>query len=134
VGVQWSILEELHRRGVGHRLIVHGFSSIRTLEVKDQRRLGTLGVVGMNAWSYIPQSIGPKLLERAASLREHRDAMRGYPVGFDAENRPIYDPSKDANVFFGPILDQVRDLKVKLIADSVYEILGNLGFAKLGAA
>ena len=31
--------------------------------------------------------------------------------------------------FFGPLLDQVRDLKVRLIADSVYEILGNLGYA-----
>jgi fructose/tagatose bisphosphate aldolase len=131
VGVQWNVLEEIHRRGVGHRLIVHGFSSIRTLSVADQRRLGPLGVVGMNAWSYIPQSIGPKLLERAALIREHRDSMRGYPVDFTADNKPVYDPSKDANVFFGPILDQVRDLKVQLIADSVYAILDNLGYDRL---
>lgn len=131
VGLQWQVLEEIHRLGVGHRLIVHGFSSIRTLSVADQRRLGPLGVVGMNAWSYIPQSIGPKLLERAELLRKHHDAQKGYPVGFNAENKPIYDASNDANVFFGPILDQVRDLKVKLIADSVYDILGNLGYARL---
>jgi hypothetical protein len=60
--------------------------------------------------------------------------MKGYPVGFDAEGHPIHDPSKDANVFFGPILDQVRDLKVQLISDGVYEILGNLGYAKLAGA
>ena len=131
-GVQWPVLEEIHRRGVGHRLIVHGFSSIRTLSVEEQRRLGTLGVVGMNAWSYIPQSIGPQLLERAQLIRDKKDSMRAYPVGFDAENRPIYAPSKDANVFFGPLLDQVRDLKVRLIADSVHEILTNLGYDRLG--
>lgn len=134
VGVQWQVLEELERRGVGHHLIVHGFSSIRTLSVEEQRRLGRLGVVGMNAWSYVPQTIGPKLLERAALIREHKDAMRGYPVDFDAENKPAYNPSKDANVFFGPILDQVRDLKVRLMADSVYQILGNLGYERLAGA
>jgi hypothetical protein len=81
----------------------------------------------------VPQAIGPKLLERAELIRKHRDAEKGYPVGFDAENRPIHDPSKDANVFFGPLLDQVRDLKVKLIADSVYEILENLGYERLAS-
>lgn len=131
VGVQWHVLEELHRRGVGKRLIVHGFSSVRRLEVAQQRRLGQLGVIGMNAWSYIPQHIGPGLLERARDILSHHDEEKGYPVGFDAEGRPLYDPSEDANVFFGPILDQVRDLKVRRIADSVYEILDNLGYARL---
>jgi len=132
VGVQWPVLEEIHRRGVGHRLIVHGFSSIRSLAVEDQRRLGPLGVVGMIAWSYIPQAIGPKLLERAELIRKGKDEARGYPVDFDAQGQPIHNESKDANVFFGPLLDQVRDLKVRLIADSVYEILGNLGYARFG--
>jgi len=133
VGVQWRVLEEIQRRGVGHRLVVHGFSSIRTLSTAEQRRLGELGVVAMNAWSYIPQAIGPKLLERAELIRKHRDPEKGHPVGFDVENRPLHDPSKDANVFFGPVLDQVRDLKVKLIADSVYEILESLGYERIGA-
>jgi len=132
VGVQWKVLEEIHLRGVGHRLIVHGFSSIRSLSTEDQRRLGPLGVVGMNAWSYIPQSLGPKLLERAELIRKGKDETRGYPVDFDAQGQPIHKESKDANVFFGPLVDQVRDLKVRLIADSVYEILGNLGYARLG--
>jgi fructose/tagatose bisphosphate aldolase len=131
VGVQWQILEELHRRGTGHRLVVHGFSSIRTLAPSDQQRLGKLGVVAMNAWSYIPQTVGPKLLERAELIRKHRHAEKGYPVDFDASGNPVYQPSKDANVFFGPLVDQVRDLKVKLIADGVHEILGNLGYARL---
>jgi hypothetical protein len=131
VGVQWKVLEEIRSRGVGHRLIVHGFSSIRTLSIVEQRRLGPLGVVGMNAWSYIPQTIGPRLLERAELIRRHKDEQKGYPVGFDPGGQPIHDPSKDANVFFGPILDQVRDLKVRLIADSVYEILSNLGYERL---
>jgi fructose/tagatose bisphosphate aldolase len=134
VGVQWKVLEEIQRRGVGHRLIVHGFSSIRSLAPADQHRLGKLGVVGMNAWSYIPQAIGPKLLERAELIRKHADPAKGHPVGFDAEGRPIYDPAKDANVFFGPLLDQVRDYKVKLIADSVYGILENLGYERLKAS
>jgi len=134
VGVQWKVLEEIDRLGVGHRLIVHGFSSIRTLSVAEQRRLGTLGVVGMNAWSYIPQSIGPKLLERAEQIRRHHDAEKGYPVGFDADQRPVYDASRDANVFFGPILDQVRDLKVSAIAESVYQILANLGYERLASS
>ncbi len=133
VGVQWQVLEEIHKLGVGHRMIVHGFSSIRTLSVADQRRLGPLGVVGMNAWSYIPQSIGPLLLERSELIRKHKDPQKGYPVAFDAQGKPHYDPSNDANVFFGPILDQVRDLKVKLISDSVYEILKNLGYDRLAA-
>ena len=132
VGVQWPVLEEIHSRGVGHRLIVHGFSSIRSLAVEDQRRLGPLGVVGMNAWSYIPHTVGPKLLERAALIREGEDGRKGYPVDFDAQGQPVYQPSKDANVFFGPLVDQVRDLKVSLIADGVYEILDNLGYARLG--
>ncbi len=132
VGVQWRVLEEIQKRGVGARLVVHGFSSIRTLAPAEQRRLGELGVVGINAWSYIPQAIGPKLLERAELIRKLKDdAKGGYPVAFDAENRPRYDAGKDANVFFGPVLDQVRDLKVKLIADSVHAILDNLGYARL---
>ncbi len=128
VGVQWGVLEEIDRRGVGNRLIVHGFSSVRKLAVEEQRRLGKLGVVGMNAWSYIPQAIGPQLLERAAKILECRDDDKGYPE-FDADGNPVYLPQVDANVFFGPILDQVRDLEVRLIADSVYEILDNLGYA-----
>ncbi len=132
VGVQWDILEELDRRGVGSRLVVHGFSSIRTLPAEEQQRLGTVGIVAMNAWSYIPQTVGPALLERAELLRHFQDKEKGYPVAFDENYHPHYEPSKDANVFFGPILDQVRDLKVRLIADGVYDILGNLGFARLG--
>lgn len=131
VGVQWQVLEGIRERGVGHRLVVHGFSSIRSLSSQEQQRLGELGVVGMNAYSYIPQAIGPKLLERAALLVKHRDGEKGYPVDFDATGAPVYEPSKDANIFFGPTLDQVRDLKVELVAESVYEILGNLGYAKL---
>jgi fructose/tagatose bisphosphate aldolase len=132
VGVAWSVLEEIHRRGIAKRLVVHGFSSIRRLSPAEQRRLGKLGVIAMNAWSYIPQSIGPQLLERAAAILKCRDAEKGYPVGFDAAGAPIFDSSGDANVFFGPLLDQVRDLKVKLIAGSVHEILGNLGYDVLG--
>jgi fructose-bisphosphate aldolase class II len=131
VGVQWEVLEKIQKLGVGHKLIVHGFSSIRTLPVEKQRQLGQLGVVGMNAWSYIPQSIGPQLLERAELIRKHRDPEKGFPVDFTGDSRPIHDPSRDANVFFGPSLDQVRDLKVRLIAQSVYEILENLGYAQL---
>lgn len=133
VGVQWPILEELHRRGVGSRLVVHGFSSIRTLDPGEQRRLGELGVVAMNAWSYIPQTVGPQLLERSELIRKHRDLEKGYPVDFDDSGEPVYNPSKDANVFFGPLVDQVRDLKVQLIADGVYEILTNLGYARLAS-
>jgi len=129
VGVQWGVLEEIERRGVGSRLIVHGFSSIRKLPIAEQRRLGTLGVVGMNAWSYIPQTIGQELLERARDILAGKDATKGYPVDFDAAGKPIYRESKDANVFFGPVLDQVRDLKVRRIAESVYGILDNLGYA-----
>ena len=132
VGVEWSILEELSRRGVGSRLVVHGFSSIRRLSPVEQRRLGELGVVAMNAWSYIPQSIGPQLLERAERIQRLYDPEKGYPVDFDGAGEPVYNPSDDANIFFGPLLDQVRDLKVRLIADSVYEILENLGYAVLG--
>ena len=40
-------------------------------------------------------------------------------------------PDLEELFFFGPLLDQVRDLKVKLIAESVYEILDNLGYARL---
>ncbi len=132
VGVQWDILEELTRRGVGHHLIVHGFSSIRTLDAAQQQRLGELGVVGMNAWSYIPQTVGRRLLERAELIRKHHDDAKGFPVDFDADGQPKYEPSDDANVFFGPLLDQVRDLKIKLIAAGVYDILENLGYARLG--
>lgn len=131
VGVRWGVLEDLHRRGVGKRLVIHGFSSVRKLPVAEQRRMGELGCIAMNAWSYIPQAIGPKLLERAKAILECRDETKGYPVDFDEKGQPIYDPSNDANVFFGPLLDQVRDLKVRLIAESVYEILANLGFARL---
>ena len=131
VGVQWEVLEGIKKLGVGNRLIVHGFSSIRKLAVEDQRRLGPLGVVGMNAWSYIPQSIGPKLLERSAAILKHRDDESGYPVDFSDEGEPVYRPSRDANVFFGPILDEVRDYKVELIAESVYGILDNLGYSRL---
>ncbi len=131
VGVQWDILEALDRRGVGHRLIVHGFSSIRTLSTDEQQKLGALGVVGMNAFSYIPQTVGPQLLERSELLRRHHDDAKGYPVDFAADGTPVYNPSNDANIFFGPLLDQVRDLKVKLIGDGVYEILKNLGYARL---
>ena len=129
VGIQWQVLEEIDKRGIGPRLIVHGFSSIKALEVEQQRRLGHLGVVGMNAWSYIPQHIGPQLLERSAKILSSHDEKLGYPVDFDDAGEPVYSESRDANVFFGPLLDQVRDLKVRLIADSVYEILGNLGYA-----
>ena len=132
VGVQWDVLEGIRQRGVGHRLVVHGFSSIRSLSASEQERLGELGVVAMNAYSYIPQAIGPVLLERAELIRRHHDAEKGYPVDFGPDNKPVYNPSADANVFFGPTLDQVRDLKVELVADSVYEILGNLGYARLG--
>ena len=134
VGVQWEVLEALAEADVGHRLVVHGFSSIRKLPVDELRRLGRLGVVGVNAWSYIPQSIGPKLLERAAKILEAKDEKRGYPATFDLEGQPVYKPSDDANDFFGPLLDQVRGFKVRLIADSVYEILENLGFGVLGKA
>ncbi|MBI4585974.1 MAG: class II fructose-bisphosphate aldolase [Planctomycetes bacterium] len=133
-GVQWPVLEEIHRLGVGKRLVVHGFSSIRSLSAGDQRRLGQLGVVAMNAWSYIPQEIGRACLDRAARIVQAHDPARGgYPVDFAADGKPVYVPSKDANVFFGPILDQVRDFKVREIAESVYRILDNLGYAKLGA-
>ena len=131
VGVEWETLEELHRRGVGSCLIVHGFSSVRRLPVEEQRRLGKLGVVGMNAWSYIPQHLGPRILERGARILESRDEEKGFAVEFNGEGQPVYRPSTDANVFFGPLLDQVRDHKVELIADSVHEILGNLGFEVL---
>jgi fructose/tagatose bisphosphate aldolase len=131
VGVQWPILEGIAERGVGHRLVVHGYSSIRSLSRAEQHRLGELGVVGMNAFSYVPQSIGPKLLERAEWIRRHRDADKGYPVDFDEGGQPLYNPSNDANVFFGPLLDQVRDLKVELVARSVYDILDSLGYARL---
>jgi fructose/tagatose bisphosphate aldolase len=132
VGVQWQVLEAIQKRGVGPRLVVHGYSSIRSLAIDDQRRLGRLGVVAMNAWSYIPQEIGRACLERAAKIREGHDPQRGYPVDFDAAGRPIYQPSRDANVFFGPILDQVRDFKVESIAESVYRILESLGYERVG--
>lgn len=129
VGIQWGVLEELARRGVGSRLVVHGFSSIRKLPIAEQRRLGHLGVVGMNAWSYIPQTIGKELLERASRIWQHRDEKRGFPAGFDEAGEPIYVSQKDANVFFGPVLDEIRDHKVRRIAQSVEEILENLGYA-----
>ena len=131
VGVQWGVLEAICERGIGHRLVVHGFSSIRKLAVEEQRRLGTLGVVGMNAYSYIPQHIGPQVLERAARLVAARDAQKGHPIGFTDDGTPRYDTSGDANVFFAPLLDEVRDFRVGAIAGSVYEILENLGYARL---
>lgn len=131
VGVQWEVLEKIKELQVGNRLVIHGFSSIRTLDVAQQRRLGELGVVAMNAWSYIPQKIGTACLERSARILALRDEKNGYPVDFAAGDDPVYDPSNDANVFFGPVLDQVRDFQVREIADSVYEILDNLGYARL---
>ena len=137
VGVQWQVLEELAARGAGHRLVVHGFSSVRRLAVAEQRRLGELGVVAMNAFSYIPQEIGRRLLEEAAAMHGAHDPERGYPTGFTADGAPLFPDAAgrgDANVFFGPLLDQIRDLQVKLIADSVFEILDNLGYARLAVA
>ncbi len=131
VGVQWDVLDRIHQLDVGSRLVVHGFSSIRSLSVEEQRRLGTLGVVAMNAWSYIPQTIGKACLERSRNILDHHDKSKGFPVDFDEDGKPVYDPSNDANVFFGPILDQVRDFRVHEIADSVYRILDNLGYARL---
>ena len=135
VGVQWQVLEALAARGLGQRLVVHGFSSVRRLAVAEQRRLGELGVVAMNAFSYIPQEIGRRLLQEAAALHGARDPERGYPTGFAADGAPQYPDAAgrdDANVFFGPLLDQLRDLQVELIADSVYRILDKLGYARLG--
>jgi len=131
-GVQWDVLEGIKELGVGNRLVVHGFSSIRTLAPDDQKRLGPLGCVGMNAFSYIPQRIGRQALERAANILKHQDPEKGLPVDFDGDN-PVYDETRDANAFFSPLLDQVRDLQVNLIAESVYEILDNLGYARLGS-
>ena len=135
VGVQWQVLEELAARGAGHRLVVHGFSSVRRLAVAEQRRLGELGVVAMNAFSYIPQEIGRRLLEEAAAMHGAHDPEQGYPTGFGADGAPHYPDAAvrgDANVFFGPLLDQLRDRQVALIADSVYQILDTLGYARLG--
>lgn len=135
-GVQWQVLEELAARGLGARLVVHGFSSVRRLAPAEQRRLGELGVVAMNAFSYIPQEIGRRLLQEAAALHAARDPQRGYPIGFTAGGAPRYPDAADrgdANVFFGPLLDQLRDRQVELIAASVYAILDNLGYARLGA-
>ena len=135
VGVHWQVLEELAARGLGPRLVVHGFSSVRRLEVAEQRRLGKLGVVAMNAFSYIPQEIGRRLLQEAAALHGAHDPEHGYPTGFGADGAPQYPDAAsrgDANVFFGPLLDQLRDLQVELIAASVYQILDNLGYARLG--
>ena len=134
VGVQWGILEAIKELNVGNRLVVHGFSSIRTLSIEQQRRLGDVGVVAMNAWSYIPQTIGRACLERSARILGNGNPEQGLPVDFDSSGNPIYDPSNDANVFFGPLLDQVRDFKVREVADSVYAILDNLGYARLGRA
>ena len=136
VGVQWQVLEALAERGLGQRLVVHGFSSVRRLAVAEQRRLGELGVVAMNAFSYIPQEIGRRLLQEAAALHGARDPERGYPTGFAADGGPRYPDAAgrgDANVFFGPLLDQLRDLQVELIAASVYQILDHLGYARLGS-
>lgn len=137
VGVQWQVLEELAARGAGHRLVVHGFSSVRRLAVDQQRRLGALGVVAMNAFSYIPQEIGRLLLQEAAAMHDAHDAERGYPTGFAADGTPQFPDAAgrgDANVFFSPLLDRLRDRQVKLIANSVYQILDNLGYAGLAVA
>lgn len=137
VGVQWQVLEELAARGAGHRLVVHGFSSVRRLAVAEQRRLGELGVVAMNAFSYIPQEIGRRLLQEAAATHGAHHPDAGFPTGFGADGAPRYPDTAvrgDANVFFGPLLDQLRDRQVALIADSVYQILGNLGYARLAVA
>lgn len=131
-GVQWQILEEIKALGVGNRLVIHGFSSIRTLDPADQKRLGPLGCVAMNAFSYIPQGVGRRGLERAANILKHHDDEKGFPVDFDGDN-PIYKPSGDANDFFGPLLDQVRDFQVREIAATVYDILHNLGYDKLAS-
>ena len=134
--MQWQVLEASGgERGLGQRLVVHGFSSVRRLAVAEQRRLGELGVVAMNAFSYIPQEIGRRLLQEAAALHGARDPERGYPTGFAADGAPRYPDAAgrgDANVFFGPLLDQLRDLQVELIAASVYQILDHLGYARLG--
>ena len=73
---------------------------------------------------------------RECPLRSGRYTKRppGYPVDFGADGTPIYEPSNDANVFFGPLTDNVRDYKVRRIAESVYEILENLGYERLGGA
>ena len=137
VGVQWRVLEELAARGAGRRLVVHGFSSVRRLAVAEQRRLGELGVVAMNAFSYIPQEIGRRLLREAAATHGAHDPERGFPTGFGPGGAPHYPDAAargDANVFFGPLLDQLRDRQATLIADSVYEILANLGYARLALA
>lgn len=131
-GVQWQILEELQELTVGHCLVIHGFSSIRTLDPADQKRLGPLGCVAMNAFSYIPQRIGRQGLERAANILKHQDDERGLPVDFDGDT-PVYKNTGDANDFFGPLLDQVRDFQVREIAATVYEILDNLGYEKLAS-
>ena len=116
---------------------MHGFSSVRRLAVAEQRRLGELGVVAMNAFSYIPQEIGRRLLQEGAATHRAHDPERGYPTSFAADGVPLFPDAAgrgDANVFFGPLLDQLRDLQVKLIADSVYQILDNLGYARLAVA
>ena len=137
VGVQWRVLEELAARGIGHRLVVHGFSSVRRLAVAEQRRLGELGVVAMNAFSYIPQEIGRRLLQEAVAIHGAHDPERGFPTGFGTDDAPQYPDAAvrgDANTFFGPLLDQLRDRQVALIADSVYQILDNLGYTRLAVA
>jgi fructose/tagatose bisphosphate aldolase len=137
VGVQWQVLEELAARGAGHRLVVHGFSSVRRLAIPEQRRLGELGVVAMNAFSYIPQEIGRRVLQEAAATHTAHDSDGGFPTGFATDGAPQYPDAAgrgDANVFFGPLLDQLRDRQVALIADSVYQILTNLGYARLALA
>ena len=108
---------------------------MRKLAVAEQRHLGELGVVAMNAFSYIPQEVGRRLLQEAATLHGTHDPQRGYPTGFTSDGEPRFPGPAgrgDANVFFGPLLDQIRDLQVKLIAASVYQILDNLGYARLG--
>lgn len=135
VGVKWEILEELDRRGIGPQLAVHGFSSVRKLSIREQRRLGELGIVAMNAFSYIPQEIGRRVLLESASLQAGHNVDQGYPIGFRLNGKPEFlspQDQSDANKFFGPLLDQVRDLEVELIASSVYGILKNLGYHRFG--
>jgi hypothetical protein len=85
----------------------------------------------MNAFSYIPQTVGTDTLRRAERILNLKDPEKGYPIAIRDDGTPVYDPSGDANVFFGPLLDQVRDYKVRRIADGMYSILENLGYARL---
>jgi fructose/tagatose bisphosphate aldolase len=132
-GLQWDILEGAHRLGVGPRLALHGFSSVQSLEPDQQKRLGQLGVVSMNAWSFMATRLGPERLKRAATILAHHKkdlGMQGYPLTFIGDE-PRYDQTDDANFFLYPLVDQDRDFEVNLIANVVYETLDSLGLACL---